>query len=389
MPAVMDARNFRHGLPSRAGRDRHIAWRFANLTAALGLLASLCTSAAAEEIRIGLAAPMSGRAAADGLAMERALKDAIAETNAAGGLSGRPLALFVEDDGCAAATGEGAARVLAAQAVMVVIGHPCSSAATAAVPVYAAAGMLLISVGARHPAVTDANPSAPVLRLAGRDDRQGAAAAGWLKGHAKDGRVAIIHDRTRYARAIADGAVATLKAGGLEPVAVVPIVAGRRAYDEALAKIGEMRAEAVLFAGFPEEAIIVARGLAALEPAIPLLGTDSLATAEFASVAETARGGIEVLLPVEPAVRGETGRGAVVLGLRARGALEAWLSAARKLGTMDGATLAKALRGREAQTATLGAVRFDAHGDVEGAAFKATPPRGGQWLMGEGLVGER
>lgn len=364
---------------------------FAQIAARTGLLGALLLAAPAyaDDVRIGLAVPLTGRAAGDGLAMERALKEAVAEANAAGGLGGRSLVLETEDDGCATATGEGAARVLAAKPVAVVIGHPCSSAATGAVPVYAAAGVLLIAVGARHPLVTDVNPAAPVLRLAGRDDRQGAAAADWLKAHAKEGRIAIVHDRTGYARAIADGAVAALQAAGIVPVTIVGLVAGHHAYDEALDEIGKTRAEAVLFAGYPEEAQIVSDGLRARGAVIPLIGSDSLATPQFAAVAAKAKSPVEVLLPVEPPSIGQDGRSAAALAVRAKGALEAWLATARAQGTTDGAAITKALRGGAAETATLGTIHFDAHGDIEGAAFTATPARGGQWTAGERSAGAR
>lgn len=346
------------------------AWvgRIAFVLAALLAGAPLATASA--EIRIGLALPLTGRQAAIGLAMQRALEGAIATVNARGGLLGDTLALRVEDDGCAQASAEGAARVLAALKPAVVIGHPCSGAAMAAAPVYSAANLLFIAVGPRHAGLTSGKLPAPLLRLAGRDDRQGEAAARWLIAFAPERRMAIVHDRTAYARAIADGAAAALAAAGILRVPVLPITAGKPDYGEIADTLATLRSEAVLFAGYPEEAAI---GLAAVRKkglAIPFLGSDALATADFAGIAKRDSAPVRVLLPTEPG--GD--------GARALGALEAWIATAQRLGTTDGAVLNAALRGKAIQTPSLGEIRFDQNGDLVTEAFVAASARDGRWV---------
>lgn len=332
--------------------------------------------------------------AGTGLAMKAALEAAVAEVNAAGGVLGERIALLVEDDGCAGASAEGAASVLIAQKPALVIGHPCSGAATAAAALYGQAGVLLIAVGARHPDVTRTHGPVPALRLAGRDDRQGLAAATWLLAHAPGRRVAIIHDRTGYARAIADGAIAALKASGVEPAANLPIVASKRDYEDTVRQLRDSGAESVLFAGYPEEAAIVVTAMGRLGLAIPLLGSDALATEGFARFAERAPGHVEVLLPAEPAPHGKTGpaRGPAMgasgseadldaaAGARARGAFEAWVGIAGKTGSAEGATMAPALRGARIDTPSLGEIGFDANGDLDAAAFAAASARSGRWI---------
>lgn len=349
--------------------------RAAALAAVLAM-AAVSTPAWAE-IRVGFAAPLTGRMAATGLSMRRALESEVAEINTAGGVLGQPLVLVVEDDGCASEAGEGAARQLISQGVAVVIGHPCSNAAVAAASTYSQAGVLLIAVGARHPDVTRGPATVPVVRLAGRDDKQGHAAATWLISRAPSGRVAIIHDRTAYARGIVDAAVASLKAAGLAPV-ILPIVAGKQDYIDAALKLHDSGAEAVLFAGYPEEAGVIVSGLEALGASTPLLGSDSLATPEFAHIVERAHLPIEVLLPSEPSDENTDAP-----GVRVRGALEAWVQAVKKLGETGGASLAARFReGAPFETRSLGAIRFDRNGDLETPAFVATSARSGRWVVG-------
>lgn len=346
------------------------------------------SSPAEAEVRVGLAAPFTGRMAPTGLAMQRALEAAVAEANAAGGVLGQRLVLSVEDDGCTSATAQGAANTLLAGNPALVVGHPCSSAAISARPLYGQAGVLLIAVGARHPDVTRLSAPAPLLRLAGRDDRQGEAAARWLLSHAPSQRVALVHDRTGYARAILDGAVAGLKAAGVDPVSLVPIVAGKPDYEEIALRLKEDRAEALFFAGYPDEAAIIVARLAALGVDIPILGSDALATPEFARTASQAGQRIAVLLPSElsPAAAKDLSSpekvndDATNAGLRARSAFEAWLGTVNKLGTFDGAELAQALRGAAVRTPSLGEIGFDANGDLDAPAFAPASPRGGRWV---------
>lgn len=348
----------------------------------LAFAATLATGSLAKaEIRIGLAVPLSGPMASVGLAMQRALESAVMETNAAGGVLGAPLTLTVEDDGCARATAEGAATSLIREKPVLVIGHPCSSAASATAALYGNADVLFVAVGPRHPDVT--RPKAPlavsVLRLAGRDDRQGDVAARWLLAQAPGRRVAIVHDRTAYARGIAEGAVSTLKTAGVAPVAVVPIVANKHDYSDAVAQLQASDAEAVLFAGYPEEAAIVVAELDRAGLDIPLLGSDALATPEFAEVAGKSKRRIEVLLPRGPTTRDDAdgyARGA-------RAALEAWTAAARRAGSVDARTLSGALRGSAFATRALGDIRFDLNGDLDAPAFQTASPRAGRWTIGE------
>ncbi len=358
------------------------------MRAAASLLASavaalLCAFPASAEIRVGLAAPLTGHMAGVGLAMQRALEAVVAETNAGGGVLGQPLALVVADDGCAPATAEGAARTLIAQRAVVVIGHPCSSAATAAARVYGTANVLLIAVGARHPDVTRANGTlpVPVLRLAGRDDRQGDAAGRWLLSHALQQRIAIVHDRTAYARAVADGAVAALKTAGVEPVALLPIVAGKHDYGDVVLALKNKGAEAVLFAGYPAEGSLIVYGIEKLGPPVRVLGSDALATPGFADFAAQAETPVQVLLPagLVPGAPDADDASAV----EARGAFEAWLEGARKADATDAAMLSAALRTSSATTRALGEIRFDANGDLETQAFAAASARAGRWVMEE------
>jgi branched-chain amino acid transport system substrate-binding protein len=351
---------------------RAFAGAGAAVAAMVGLLPS---SAPAADVRIALAAPLTGRMAAQGLAMQAALASAVTDINAAGGVLGQKVVFDVEDDGCRRETAEGAAQAIVARGTRLVIGHPCSNAAVAASSIYAGSGVLFIAIGARHPDVTRTQAAAPLLRLAGRDDRQGQAAA-----HAPGRRVAIVQDRTAYARAVTEQTVAALKAAGFDPVAVLPIVAGKHAYSEAVSQLANLKAEAVFFAGFPDEGAVLLANLDAARLGCPFLGSDALATMDFASVAARTKRSVNVLLPAEPepAAQGADRTSALI-----RGALEVWRDGAERAGSTDGVAIATEIKRApsEVKTAALGRLSFDGAGDVASDGFTPASPRAGEWIV--------
>jgi branched-chain amino acid transport system substrate-binding protein len=301
------------------------------------------------------------------------------------------LALEVADDGCDRTRAAAAAERLAARRPALVVGHSCSSAAIAAARVYAQAGLLMISSGARHPDLTSRRASPGIFRLAGREDAQGAAAAAFLREHANGGGVAIVHDRTAAARRLTQAALAALAEAGAPAPLVLTIVAGEKDYGPMAARLAHARVRAIFIAGFPIEVGILLRQLRAAGSAAVVLGPDFAATHELAEVAGGAAEGVGVLLPYEPrpsraaapnAARVEEvgGRGGRPSGLSHRtvGAIEAWAEAARRAGTVSPEAVAATLN-RETLPTALGPVSFDARGDVRLPSYEPWVWRGGMW----------
>jgi branched-chain amino acid transport system substrate-binding protein len=273
------------------------------------------------------------------------------------------------DDGCDAARAEGAARLIVATKPDLVLGHPCPAAAIAAARVYAAAGVLFIALGVRHPDLTAKRAGPTIFRLAGRDDRQGASAAMELLRLSPTGRVAIVQDRTAYARSLTSAVVAVFAERGLPAPAVVPIVAGRRDYDSELAKLKSAPPEAILFAGYPAEAAVVLSGLRKAGFGSAVIASDANATDEFARAAAGGAGARpgEVMVMVMVRAPGAGGLDAQTLKTAAFDAVSAW-EAARPSGDP---ALALAADG--------GTALFDRNGDRRIESFIAVPLVAGRW----------
>jgi branched-chain amino acid transport system substrate-binding protein len=237
--------------------------RFAHIGATAGIAAvAFCCAAfgqfawvddARAELVVGVGVPSRGLKSQAGHDIRSAAEREVLRINAAGGIDGETLQLAVEDDDC---TGEGGARVAASfvrQRAMLVLGHPCSNAAIAAANIYAGAGVWFVAIGAGHPDLTVKRAGATIFRLGGRDDRQAGDTAAVLLANQQGKRIAIVHDRTAYARTLADGVARGLKAAGQPAIAMEGIVAGKMHYGAAAGRLKVARAEVIYFAGFPNE----------------------------------------------------------------------------------------------------------------------------------------
>ncbi|OYW52680.1 MAG: hypothetical protein B7Y80_16775 [Hyphomicrobium sp. 32-62-53] len=327
----------------------------------IGLIVALATgvrdAALAEaSLRIVVAGPATGRHAQSLPAMV---------AGARRGAAGAGLVIKDVDDGCDAARAEGAAREIVSSKPDLVIGHPCPAAAIAAARVYADAGVVFIALGVRHPELTDKRAGPTIFRLAGRDDRQGAAAATELMALAPSGRIAIVQDRTAYARGLTAAVTAAIADVKGMPPFVVPIVAGRRDYDAELAKLTGLPPDVIFFAGYPSEAAVVLRSLRKARLGAAVIASDANATDDFAKAAEGSLSQVKVM------VRGAGSGGLDPGDLReaAERAVIIW-QAARISG--DPATN---MSGGDSGSASP----FDAKGDARVHSFVAVPLVAGRW----------
>ena len=239
-------------------------------------------------LRIAVAGPTSGSKAT----LTAAIADGARAAEAAASVSGpllfrRPLLpgpyeVTLKDDGCEATQAEETAKAIVADGFDLVLGHPCPKAALAAAKVYAAAGVIFIATETRHPDLTAPRAGPSIFRLCGRDDAQGLAAAHVLAMNRSSGTdtIAIVNDRTLFAKTIAEQAEAELKRHGI-PVITGTVIAGDKEYAKLADKI--KGAKRVFFAGFPLEAGFIVKSLRATGSTAPLLATDSIATDEFTS----------------------------------------------------------------------------------------------------------
>ena len=322
------------------------------------------------EFLIAVAGPVSGVHAAETAATKKGAERAAQTLNAKGGIAGWHISVVAADDGCMATTAEVIARYLVQRHADLVLGHPCEAAALAASAIYGASGTLFFATLTRHPSLTAKRAGPSIFRLSGRDDAQGKEAAHFLVDQARGRPVAIVHDRTRYARRIAAAAAQTLKGLNVTPK-IVAIDAGEKDYSRDAQ--GMRDAGAVFFAGFPLEAGLMLRALRALGSDAVFIGTDSIATAEFTETFEADAQGVVALRP-KTLPASEAAQTAIELVAAAL--------------TNDSANTDRAKAVQDAVDQTSAPV-FDANGDdTRVPSFEFVAWSGAEWLRAEPLGAE-
>ncbi len=293
------------------------------------------------------------------------VEEAARALNAHGGVLGRRLRIVGEDDRC---EGDEAAAVAAravAQAVDVVIGHVCPSGAIRAAEIYAAAGIVMIATGPRHPRLTGPAGRRGIHRLAGRDDRQADSIAALIAASFPAARVAIVHDRSLQGRGMAEEIRRSAAAAQVTPVLVATYKSGTKDHAALIGELAAARADLVVFPGQAFETSVILDQARRAGVRIPtVIGTDILAAdappARLLAAVDT----FLVMLPW-PGMGSAGHKRTRESGSRdlAAAAVEAWATALLEAGGLMPERVAAALRGRPHAT-RLGAVRFDTKGDA-------------------------
>lgn len=255
-------------------------FKFANIrqAQAMAAIAVMAVSFAARaEIVVGVGVPTSGiKAELGGLIVDTA-KAEVATLNRDRGAVAETIRLEIADDDCTADGGAAVGAKFASLGARLVIGHPCSNAAITAARVYAAHAIPFVAIGARHPDVTGKRAGPGIFRIGGRDDVQAAETAMEFAPLLDGQRLAVVHDRTAYAKALADGVAAAFKARGVNVVSSGTIVAGEKDYGALVAQLKAAQINALYFAGFPAEADLIMNGLQSAGVYARFIGSDALA----------------------------------------------------------------------------------------------------------------
>jgi branched-chain amino acid transport system substrate-binding protein len=157
-----------------------------------------------QEIRIGVAGPLTTPSATFGLEMRQAVDLAIDERNSAGGILGGKIVATVMDDAADAEKGKAVAKSLCDDPrVLAVVGPVNSGVMLASEKVYADCGLPIVTPMASNPAITEQG-LANVFRLTNRDDHKGPAVARWLNDKMGKKEAVVVDDGTPYGKGIAD-----------------------------------------------------------------------------------------------------------------------------------------------------------------------------------------
>ncbi|NJO56617.1 MAG: branched-chain amino acid ABC transporter substrate-binding protein [Rhodospirillales bacterium] len=326
------------------------------------------------EIPIAVVGPMTGKEATFGAQMRSGAEQAVADINAAGGVLGQQLVLEVGDDACDPRQAREVANKVVADGVKLVAGHYCSSSSIPASEVYYEANVIQISPASTNPQLTEAGRET-TLRVCGRDDQQGEVAGNFLADNFKDKKIAIVHDKETYSKGLADETKKQLNARGIEEVMYETINKGEKDYSALVSKLKQVGTEVLYYAGYHTEAGLITRqmreqGMDTKDPS----PANALATNEYWSI--TGPLGEGTMMTFGPDPTKDPANAKIVETFEAKGikpegytlytyaAIQTWVDAVKKAGSLDTDKVLEALKSTKFET-VLGPIEFDEKGDVK------------------------
>ncbi|MCG3206625.1 MAG: Leu/Ile/Val-binding protein [Anaerolineae bacterium] len=215
--------------------------------------------ASTEPIVFGMAAPMTGDAGEYGTQLERGVRMAVDEINAAGGINGRKVELDICDDKCEPTEGSLCAQKLTSDKnIFAVIGHVCSSCTLAAGPIYDQAGLTAMTVSSTNPEVTKKGWT-HVFRTIANDSLQGPMIADLAVNTLGASKVAIIYANNDYGKGLLDATQPAVTNLGGQVVDVETFAPGvDKDFTAQLTKIAEAAPDVlVLLTDYSEGGLIV------------------------------------------------------------------------------------------------------------------------------------
>ena len=357
--------------------------------ALLCLAVAACTKQGSQDaavIKIGAAGQLTGPEAVFGADMLNAVKLAVEEWNAKGGVLGKKIELMPGDDQAEPRQAVAVANKFVADGVVGVVGHFNSSCSIPASEVYHKAGIPQISHASTNPKLTDQG-FANVFRVCGRDDQQGKAAGDFAVQKLKARKVAIIHDKTTYGQGFAEEFKKSL-GSGVEVVAFEGITKGEKDYSPVVTKIKSANPDLIFFGGIYTEGGLLVKQYKAVGGTAPFIGGDGIMSEEMIKIGGPATEGTYATFGPDTkevasakgfneAYRKKYGEPGVY-SVYAYDAANILLQSIQKAGSTEGAKLVAAVKGIDYNGA-LGHIQFDAKGDVKESPYVVWKVEGGKF----------
>ena len=191
-------------------QKRFAIGRFFAASAALAMLALGYSSPAAAQasVKIAILGPFTGNAASVGTEQLNFAKLAVADFNKASGMNVQLVEVDTQLDAAKAVTG--AQSVVSNADIVGAIGPAGSQEVQAVSPIFDPVSLAFISPSATNPSLTESGVKT-FFRVVPRDDVQGPTDAAFMVNTIKAKNVYIIDDQTSYSSGLADAAQNALK----------------------------------------------------------------------------------------------------------------------------------------------------------------------------------
>lgn len=365
--------------------------RFSGLVIAACLTLLTSTAFGADTVKIGVAGAHTGDLASYGLPTVNAAKLVAKDVNAKGGIDGKQIELLIQDEECKPEKATNAATKLISDGAVVVLGHICSGATKAALPIYTEAKIVTISPSATNPELTQSGQYPTFFRTIASDDAQAKLGVDFAINKLAAKKIAVLHDKGDYGKGYAEYAQKFIQDGGqAEVVLFEGVTPGAVDYSAVVQKVRQTGADTVMFGGYHPEASKIVSQLKKKRVKVNFISDDGVKDDTFIKVAGAdaedvyASGpqdvsGLEMNKAAKAAHVAEFGTEAGAFFDAAYAAMQALVNAIDKADSTDSDKIMNALRTENVDT-TVGTIKFDARGDAEGVGFSMYQVQGGQYV---------
>ncbi|KQV37936.1 ABC transporter substrate-binding protein [Massilia sp. Root335] len=240
---------------------------------------------AAEPIKIGVSGPFTGGSAPMGVSMRDGVRLAVNEINAKGGVLGRKIELVERDDEAKNERGvQVAQELINKEHVVATVGYINTGVALASQRFYQQARIPVMNNVATGSIVTKQFASQPenyIFRNSANDTIQSAMIVEEAVARRGFKKPAILADSTNYGQLGREDLEKTLAKKGVKPVAVEKYNIGDVDMTAQLLRAKQAGADVVLTYGIGPELAQIANGMQKLGWKVPIVGSWTLAMANF------------------------------------------------------------------------------------------------------------
>ena len=256
-----------------------------NLMAAAIALGSSCAALAADPIKIGLVVPLTGGSSPIGISVRDGVKLAVSEINAKGGLLSRQIQLIERDDESKNERGvQIAQELINKEKIEAAIGFANTGTSLAAHRFYQEAKIPAMTTTATGTVVTQQFKDQPenyIFRISANDTIQAAMIVEEAVVRKKFSKVAVLADSTNYGQLGQEDLVKALAAKGVTPVVTEKFNIKDVDMTAQLLRSREAGAQVLLVYGVGPELAQIANGMQKLGWKVPMIGSWTLAAANF------------------------------------------------------------------------------------------------------------
>jgi len=329
---------------------------------------------AADTIKIGFNAPLTGFAASDGKSSSEGAKLAVEQINAAGGINGKKIELVIYDDQAKAAQAIPIANKLIGQDKVVIgVSGSYSGPTRSAAGVFQKAGIPYISAYAIHPDITRAGNY--VFRTSFLGEIQGRGGAKLIGDILGKKKVVIITLQNDFGKSLASGFKSVAGDYGITIVNEYEYSIKDRQFGSIVAKVKADKPDAIYASGYYFTAGPLVSQLRAAGVNVPIIGQEGYDSQKFIEIAGPSAEGVIITTSLDrdstvpetqnfiAAFEQKAGFKADMVAASAHTAILVAADALRRAGSTDPEALRKAIASTNLKVST-GTISFNQLGEV-------------------------